>query len=99
HFGFLLGPRLNAGGRIGDAAFGSRLLTLDDAGEAEVIAQRLDELTRERQAMEAIMLQEAEAEARAEYGDGEGASVIVTAHEKWQPGSVGLIAARLKEKG
>ena len=98
HFGFLIGPRINAGGRIGDAALGSRLLTLDDAGEAEVIAQRLDELNRERQAMEAIMLQEAEAEALAEYGDGEGASVIVTAHEKWHPGIVGLIAARLKEK-
>ncbi|MBN9983614.1 single-stranded-DNA-specific exonuclease RecJ [Rhizobium laguerreae] len=98
HFGFLIGPRINAGGRIGDAALGSRLLTLDDAGEADVIAQRLDELNRERQAMEAIMLQEAEAEALAEYGDGEGASVIVTAHEKWHPGIVGLIAARLKEK-
>lgn len=55
HFGFLIGPRINAGGRIGDAALGSRLLTLDDAGEADVIAQRLDELNRERQAMEAIM--------------------------------------------
>jgi len=98
HFGFLIGPRINAGGRIGDAALGSRLLTLDDAIEAEIIAQRLDELNRERQAMEAIMLQEAEAEALAEYGDGEGASVIVTAHEKWHPGIVGLIAARLKEK-
>jgi len=98
HFGFLIGPRINAGGRIGDAALGSRLLTLDDAGEAEVIAQRLDELNRERQAMEAVMLQEAEAEALAEYGDGGGASVIVTAHEKWHPGIVGLIAARLKEK-
>ncbi|MBY5567546.1 single-stranded-DNA-specific exonuclease RecJ [Rhizobium leguminosarum] len=98
HFGFLIGPRINAGGRIGDAALGSRLLTLDDAGEADVIAQRLDELNRERQAMETIMLQEAEAEAFAEYGDGEGASVIVTAHEKWHPGIVGLIAARLKEK-
>jgi single-stranded-DNA-specific exonuclease len=98
HFGFLIGPRINAGGRIGDAALGSRLLTLDDAVEAEAIAQRLDELNRERQAMEAVMLQEAEAEALAEYGDGEGASVIVTAHEKWHPGIVGLIAARLKER-
>ncbi len=98
HFGFLIGPRINAGGRIGDAALGSRLLTLDDPVEAEAIAQRLDELNRERQAMEAAMLQEAEAEAFAEYGDGEGASVIVTAHEKWHPGIVGLIAARLKER-
>jgi len=98
HFGFLIGPRINAGGRIGDAALGSRLLTLDDANEAETIAQRLDELNRERQAMEAVMLQEAEAEALAEYGNGEGASVIVTAREKWHPGIVGLLAARLKER-
>ncbi|MCO6178136.1 single-stranded-DNA-specific exonuclease RecJ [Ciceribacter sp. RN22] len=98
HFGFLVGPRINAGGRIGDAALGSRLLTLDDAAAAGEIAARLDELNRERQAMEAAMLAEAEAEALAEYGTGETASVIVTAHENWHPGIVGLLAARLKEK-
>ena len=98
HFGFLIGPRINAGGRIGDAALGSRLLTLDDAAKAGEIAARLDELNRERQAMEAVMLAEAEAEALAEYGTGEGASVIVTASDKWHAGIVGLIAARLKEK-
>lgn len=98
HFGFLVGPRINAGGRIGDAALGSRLLTLDDGAEADQIAVKLDELNRERQAMEAVMLAEAEAEALAEYGDGEGASVIVTARENWHPGIVGLLAARLKEK-
>ncbi|WP_425349535.1 single-stranded-DNA-specific exonuclease RecJ [Rhizobium multihospitium] len=98
HFGFLIGPRINAGGRIGDAALGSRLLTLEDAGEAETIAAKLDELNRERQAMEAAMLQEAEAEALAEYGNGDGASVIVTARESWHPGIVGLIASRLKDK-
>ncbi|MBB3608030.1 single-stranded-DNA-specific exonuclease RecJ [Rhizobium sp. BK602] len=98
HFGFLIGPRINAGGRIGDAALGARLLTLDDAGEAETIAEKLDELNRERQAMEAAMLQEAEAEALAEYGNGDGASVIITARENWHPGIVGLIASRLKDK-
>ncbi|SFB43170.1 single-stranded-DNA-specific exonuclease [Rhizobium sp. NFR07] len=98
HFGFLIGPRINAGGRISDAALGSRLLTLDDTVEAEEIAARLDELNRERQAMEAAMLAEAEAEVLAEYGDGEGASVLVTARENWHPGIVGLLAARLKEK-
>ncbi len=98
HFGFLVGPRINAGGRIGDAALGSRLLTLDDAAAAGEIAARLDELNRERQAMEAVMLAEAEAEALAEYGTGETASVIVTAHDNWHPGIVGLLAARLKEK-
>ncbi len=98
HFGFLVGPRINAGGRIGDAALGSRLLTLDDAAAAGEIATRLDELNRERQAMEAAMLAEAEAEALAEYGTGETAAVIVTAHDNWHPGIVGLLAARLKEK-
>lgn len=98
HLGFLVGPRINAGGRIGDAALGSRLLTMDDSSAAETIAARLDELNRERQAMEAAMLAEAEAEVLAEYGTGEGASVIVTARENWHPGIVGLIAARIKEK-
>jgi single-stranded-DNA-specific exonuclease len=98
HLGFLVGPRINAGGRIGDAALGSRLLTLDDAGKAAEIAAKLDDLNRERQEMEKIMLAEAEAEALAEYGTGEGASVIVTARDKWHPGIVGLIAARLKER-
>ncbi|MGV1833266.1 single-stranded-DNA-specific exonuclease RecJ [Rhizobium rhizogenes] len=98
HFGFLIGPRINAGGRIGDAALGARLLTLEDTNEAEIIAEKLDELNRERQAMEAAMLQEAEAEALAEYGNGDGASVIVTARENWHPGIVGLIASRLKDK-
>lgn len=98
HFGFLVGPRINAGGRIGDAALGSRLLTLDDESQAEVIAEQLDELNRERQAMEAIMLAEAEAEALYEYGDGSGAGVIVTARENWHPGIVGLLASRLKDR-
>lgn len=98
HLGFLIGPRINAGGRIGDAALGSRLLTLEDAGHAAEIAAKLDELNRERQAMEQAMLAEAEAEALAEYGTGEGTPVIVTARENWHPGIVGLIAARLKEK-
>ena len=98
HLGFLIGPRINAGGRIGDAALGSRLLTMDEAAEADEIAVRLDDLNRERQAMEAIMLAEAEAEVIAEYGDGENANVIVTARDTWHPGIVGLLAARLKEK-
>ena len=98
HLGFLVGPRINAGGRIGDAALGSRLLTIDESGEAERIAKQLDELNRERQAMEAAMLAEAEAEAQAEYGTGESASVILTAREGWHPGVVGLLASRLKDR-
>ena len=98
HLGFLIGPRINAGGRISDAALGSRLLTLDDPVEAGEIAERLDGLNRERQAMEAAMLEQAEAEVLAEYGTAEKASVLVTASTQWHPGIVGLLAARLKEK-
>ncbi|WP_180897437.1 single-stranded-DNA-specific exonuclease RecJ [Martelella soudanensis] len=98
HLGFLIGPRINAGGRIGDAALGSRLLTVDDAEQAEAIAERLDQLNRERQAIEAAMLQEAEADAIAEFGDGSGAGVIVTARQGWHPGIVGLLASRLKDR-
>ncbi len=98
HLGFLVGPRINAGGRIGDAALGSRLLTLQDTTQAEAIAAQLDGLNRERQALEVAMLAEAEAEASAEYGTGESASVIVTAREGWHPGVVGLLASRLKDR-
>jgi single-stranded-DNA-specific exonuclease len=98
HLGFLLGPRINAGGRIGDAALGARLLSLDDPAEAERIAVELDDLNKQRQAIETSMLEEAVAEAEAEIGSGEGPAVIVTASDRWHPGIVGLIAARLKER-
>ncbi|NDW03197.1 single-stranded-DNA-specific exonuclease RecJ [Jiella sp. 40Bstr34] len=98
HLGFLLGPRINAGGRIGDAALGSRLLCLDDEAAADAIAEQLDALNLERQAMEARMLAEADAEVAAEIGAGEGPPVVVAASKDWHPGIVGLIAARLKER-
>ncbi|MAY63453.1 MAG: single-stranded-DNA-specific exonuclease RecJ [Rhizobiales bacterium] len=98
HFGFLIGPRINAGGRISDAALGSHLLTIEDPSEADMIAARLDDLNRERQAIETAMLEEAMAEVEAEIGTGEGPAVIVTEKKGWHPGIVGLIAARLKER-
>jgi len=98
HLGFLLGPRINAGGRIGDAALGARLLASDDPAECEKIAAELDRLNRERQALEAVMLEEAIAEADAEIGGGEGPAVLVTASERWHAGVVGLIASRLKDR-
>jgi single-stranded-DNA-specific exonuclease len=98
HLGFLLGPRINAGGRIGDAALGARLLASDDPVECERLAAELDRLNRERQALEMAMLEEAVAEAAAEIGEGEGPSVLVTASERWHPGVVGLIASRLKDR-
>jgi single-stranded-DNA-specific exonuclease len=98
HFGFVLGPRINAGGRIGDAALGARLLTLNDAGQATAIAEKLNHLNAERQAMEKIMLEAAEASVGFDLAGGDGPPVIIAADEKWHPGIVGLIAARLKEK-
>ena len=97
HLGFVLGPRINAGGRIGDAALGSRLLATDDPVEARDIAETLDRLNGERQAMEQEMLAEARAETDAELAANGGPAVIVTASDGWHPGIVGLIAARLKE--
>ena len=97
HLGFLLGPRINAGGRIGNAALGSLLLATTEPGEAESIAATLDRLNQERQAMETAMLAEARAEADAELMSGQGPAVLVTESEKWHPGIVGLIASRLKD--
>jgi single-stranded-DNA-specific exonuclease len=98
HLGFLLGPRINAGGRIGRADLGVRLLMEDDPAEAARIAAELDRLNRERQTMEQAMLAEAEAEALAALGLEEKGAVVVTAAANWHPGVVGLIAARLKER-
>ncbi len=98
HLGFLVGPRINAGGRVGDAALGSRLLTISDTIEVQTIAETLNRLNQERQLIERSMLEEAEAEALSEIGVGEGPAVIVTASDGWHPGIVGIVAARLKEK-
>ena len=98
HLGFLLGPRINAGGRIGDAALGARLLATADDIEARRIAAELDRLNGERQAIELATVAEAEAEALAASGLGEGPPVTVVAGERWHPGVMGLVAARLKEK-
>ncbi len=97
HLGFLIGPRINAGGRIGDAALGARLLTCDDPLEAARIAAELDALNRDRQVMEAEMLATAEADVAAKLLAGDPA-VIVAASADWHPGIVGLVASRLKER-
>jgi single-stranded-DNA-specific exonuclease len=98
HLGFLLGPRINAGGRIGRADLGVRLLLEADPIEAAKIAAELDRLNRERQAIEQETLAQAEAEAMAALGIEETGAVVITAAEGWHPGVVGLVAARLKEK-
>jgi single-stranded-DNA-specific exonuclease len=98
HLGFMLGPRINAGGRIGRADLGAQLLMLDDPIEAARIASELDRLNRERQTIEQSTLAEAEAEAMAALGIEEKGAVVVTAAAGWHPGVVGLVAARLKER-
>src|SRR4051794_6014897 len=98
HLGFLLGPRINAGGRIGRATLGVDLLLQEDSIEGARLAAELDRLNRERQTIEMATLAHAEAEAMAALGLEEKGAVVVTAAEGWHPGVVGLVAARLKER-
>ena len=98
HLGFMLGPRINAGGRIGRADLGARLLLCEDPSEAAAIAAELDHLNRERQTIELAAVAEAEAEAMAALGLEDRGAAVVTASPRWHPGVVGLVAARLKER-
>lgn len=97
HLGFALGPRINAGGRIGDAGLGARLLTLADSAEARRIALDLDRLNGERQMVERTILAQAMAEADAQLARSNRLSCLVVEGQDWHPGVVGLIASRLKE--
>ena len=96
HAGFVLGPRINAGGRIGAPDLGSRLLGTDDADEAMEIAHRLDELNQERKGIERSVLDAAIAEVE-KAGDDLG-PLIVAAGEGWHPGVIGIVAGRLKDR-
>jgi single-stranded-DNA-specific exonuclease len=98
HLGFLLGPRINAGGRIGDATLGTKLLVTDDPAEANAIAARLNQLNEERRNIEKDTLEAAEAEAFASMGVEEKGSIVMASGDGWHPGVVGLVAARLKER-
>ncbi|MHB1101205.1 MAG: single-stranded-DNA-specific exonuclease RecJ [Devosia sp.] len=98
HLGYLIGPRINAGGRIGDAALGTRLLSLDDEHQSLVIAAQLNELNNERQRIELEAVEEATRVAEAEIGGGEGPPVLVLASANWHAGIAGLVAARLRER-
>ena len=98
HLGFLVGPRINAGGRIGDSALGTRLLLTRDPMEAARIAADLDRLNRERRVIEHAAVEDALAEAMAILSEDEGRAVVLAAREGWHPGIVGLVAARLRER-
>ncbi|ALG91989.1 MULTISPECIES: single-stranded-DNA-specific exonuclease RecJ [Actibacterium] len=94
HLGFLLGPRVNAGGRIGKADLGARLLSTDDPAEAAALAERLDQLNTERREVEAAVRDAALAQAETRGLDG---PLVWAAGEGWHPGVVGIVASRLKE--
>lgn len=94
HLGFLLGPRVNAGGRIGKADLGARLLSTDNKTEAEAMAAKLDELNIERREVETQVRELAMEQAEARGLDG---PLVWAAGEGWHPGVVGIVAARLKE--
>ncbi len=98
HLGFVLGPRINAGGRIGDAALGARLLATDDEMEAARIAVVLDKLNRERKAVEAQMLDEAVALADGLVEADADVPLLLLGSESWHKGVVGLVASRLVER-
>ncbi len=94
HLGFVLGPRVNAGGRIGEADLGARLLACTDPAEARAMAERLDMFNTDRREIEANVRDAALAQAEARGLD---APLVWAADEGWHPGVVGIVASRLKE--
>lgn len=98
HLGFILGPRINAGGRIGDAALGARLLATEDDVDAAKIAALLDKQNRERKAIETQMLDEAMAEADRMVEADPDLPMLIVGSPSWHKGVVGLVASRLTER-
>ena len=96
HAGFMLGPRINAGGRVGEASTGSVLLSTEDAVEAHELANKLNHYNQERRDIEAAVLEQAieQIETRGHEDD----YIVIAAGEGWHPGVVGIVASRLKEK-
>jgi single-stranded-DNA-specific exonuclease len=92
--GFALGPRINAGGRVGKSDLGVRLLTTTDPEEARLIAQELDRLNEERRAIEAQVQEAAEAAMASQHNR----AVALVSGEGWHPGVIGIVAGRIKEK-
>ena len=96
--GYLIGPRLNAAGRIGDAMQGVELLLTNDKGKANEISARLEALNKERQAIELSVIDRADIQARNAMGKTGNLPVLVVDGQGWHPGVLGLAAARLKER-
>jgi len=93
HLGFLFGPRINAGGRVGRCDLGARLLSCTDVLEAEALARELDTHNRERRAIEQTILEDAKAQAAMQTD----AAFVLAASEGWHAGVVGIVAGRLKD--
>jgi single-stranded-DNA-specific exonuclease len=98
HAGFVLGPRINAGGRIGRSDLGARLLSTDDEAEARALAEELDALNSSRRQIEADAFDEAVKWIERESNQDPSAPVLVVAREGWHPGVVGIVAGRLRER-
>lgn len=96
HAGFILGPRVNAGGRVGEAALGARLLSTDNEDEARAIATRLDGYNAERREIEAAVLADAVQLAKGQSSNAH-TPIIVSGHG-WHPGVIGIVASRLVEQ-
>jgi single-stranded-DNA-specific exonuclease len=94
HLGFIFGPRINAGGRVGRCDLGARLLATDDAAEADALALELDRHNRERQAIEAHILDAADAIALSQSDN----PFLLVSGDGWHAGVVGIVAGRLKER-
>jgi single-stranded-DNA-specific exonuclease len=92
--GFALGPRINAGGRVGESTLGVRLLTTEDRDEARMIAEQLSRLNEERRAIETAVQEAAEAQIAAQHNR----AVLCLAGRGWHPGVIGIVAGRIKEK-
>jgi single-stranded-DNA-specific exonuclease len=98
HLGFLIGPRINAGGRIGNSSLGAQLLSSNDDVESQKIAEQLDRYNSERKAMEGVMLEEAVAAADQMVEQDPDTPIIITGSPDWHKGLVGLLASRLCER-
>lgn len=98
HAGFILGPRINAGGRIGRADLGARLLSTDDPDEARALADELDALNIARREVEREVTETATRRVEASGHHADGSAVVVVSGEDWHPGVVGIVAGRLRER-
>jgi len=98
HAGFILGPRINAGGRIGRSDLGTRLLSTDDPDEAKALAEELDALNAARKDIEREVLEEAIGVIERQTNLDPDAPVLVVAGEGWRPGVIGIVAGRLRER-